>query len=197
MVDHPHQIFDEIGKKAIKSNLLHRSITAEDFALLRIKAEQDARKFNREIKGHSEVTLQQIYEFLPEFIDDTAKLQSLEIITECEYCYLNSEILDLIKDSKSRNLPVVLTSDMYLNKEQLKQILKFAGFDLNLINDIYVSCEHGGDKSSEVLFRKLQSDFPHISPEKILHIGDKLEADFHSQYHLGFRHTIIQRHLKN
>ena len=32
LVDHPSQIFYETGK-TIKSNLLHRSITAEDFAL--------------------------------------------------------------------------------------------------------------------------------------------------------------------
>ena len=199
LVDHPHQIFYEIGKKAIKSNLLHRSITAEDFALLRIKAEQDARKCNRQIKGHSEVTLQQIYEFLPEFIDDSAKLQSLEVMTECEYCYLNSEILDLIKDSKSRNLPVVLTSDMYLNKTQLKQILKSNGFDLKLIKEIYISCENNGNKSSGLLFHKLQTDFPKVPSENILHIGDKFEADIESPRSLGinaFHYDVIAERLK-
>ena len=100
LVDQPHQIFEEIGKKAIKSNLLHNSITFEEFALLRIKAEQVARKFHREIKGHSEVTLQEIFEFMPEFIGDRVKLQNLEVMTECDFCYLNSEILDLIEDSK-------------------------------------------------------------------------------------------------
>ena len=44
LVDHPSQIFYETGKKAIKSNLLHSSITAEEFAHLRIRAEHDARK---------------------------------------------------------------------------------------------------------------------------------------------------------
>ena len=63
--DHPYEVFEEIGKKAIKSNLLHSSITAEEFALLRIKAEQDARRFVREVKGHGEISLQQIYDFLP------------------------------------------------------------------------------------------------------------------------------------
>ena len=70
LVDHPHQIFDEIGKKAIKSNLLHSSITADEFALLRIKAEQDARKVNLNRNGHNEVNLEEIYEFLPQFIGD-------------------------------------------------------------------------------------------------------------------------------
>jgi predicted HAD superfamily hydrolase len=187
MVDHPHQIFYEIGKKAIKSNLLHPSITAEDFALLRIKAEQDARIVNLDRNSNNEVNLEEINEFLPQFIGHRTELQSLELKTECEFCYLNPEILKLIEDFKSQGLPVALTSDMYLNKEQLKQILKSNGFDLNLIKEIYVSCEHGGDKSSGVLFRKLQSDLPHISPEKILHIGDKLEADFHSPRLLGIQ----------
>jgi len=180
LVESPFKIFDEIGKKAIKSNLLHSSITAEEFALLRIKAEQDARKIHSEIKGHSEVTLQQIYEFLPEFIDDSDKLQSLEVMTECEYCYLNPEILQLIEDTYRLGIPIVLTSDMYLSKAQLQQILTTNGFDLNLIEEIYVSCEHGGNKCSGVLFGKLLSEYPHILPEKILHIGDKFDADFDS-----------------
>lgn len=199
LIDHPHQIFNEVGKKAIKLKLLHNSITDKDFALLRIKAEQEARKFNREIKGHSEVTLQQIYEFLPQFIDDSAKLQSLEVMTECEYCYLNSEILDLIKDAKSRNLPVVLTSDMYLNKTHLKQILKSNGFDLKLIKEIYISCENNGNKSSGLLFHKLQTDFPKVPSESILHIGDKFEADVESPRSLGinaFHYDVIAERLK-
>ena len=159
----------------------------QEFSMLRTRAEQDARIDQFERNGHNEVTLDQIYEILPKSLGYRDAIQSLEVKTESEFCYLNPEILKLIEDSKSQGLPVVLTSDMYLNKEQLKQILKFNGFDLNLIKEIYVSCEHGGDKSSGVLFRKLQSDFPHISPEKILHIGDKLEADFHSPRLLGIQ----------
>ena len=86
-----------------------------------------------------------------------------------------------------RNLPVVLTSDMYLNKEQLEDILRSNEFDLNLIKQIYISCEHSGNKSSGALFRKLQSDFSNIPPEKILHVGDKIEADFHSPRSLGIK----------
>ena len=93
LVDH-HQIFDEIGKKAIKSNLFHNSITVEEFAPLRIRAEQDARKDNLERNGHKEVTLGQIYKFSPKFIGDSSKLHSLEVMTECDYCYLNPEILN-------------------------------------------------------------------------------------------------------
>ena len=62
LVDHTSQIFDEIGKKAVKSNLLHTSITADEFDLLRIKAVQDARKGNLERNGHNEVNLEEIYE---------------------------------------------------------------------------------------------------------------------------------------
>ena len=73
-------------------------------------------------------------------------------MTECEYCYLNPEILKLIEDLNYRDLPVVLTSDMYLNQTQLKQVLESNGFNLNLTKQIYVSCEHGGNKSSGELF---------------------------------------------
>ena len=88
-VIHPHQIFYEVGKKAVKLNLLHRSITAEEFALLRIKAVQEARKVNLERNGHNEVNLEKIYEFLPQSIGVRTLLKSLEVMTECEFCYLN------------------------------------------------------------------------------------------------------------
>ena len=65
LVDQPKQIFSKIGKKAIQSNLLHNSIAVEEFTLLRIKAEQTSRKNSFKEKGHSEVTLEQIYRYLP------------------------------------------------------------------------------------------------------------------------------------
>jgi predicted HAD superfamily hydrolase len=187
LVDHPHQIFDEIGKKAIKSNLLHNSITVKEFALLRNIAAQDARKFQLERNGHAEVTLEQIYEYLPRFIGDKTELQLLEVFTESEFCYINPEIYKLIVDTNRQGTPVILTSDMYLSKAQLKQILKFNGFDLNLIKEIYVSCEHKGNKCSGVLFKKLLSDFPNIYPEEILHIGDNFDADFDSPKTVGIK----------
>ena len=186
LVESPCKIFDEVGLRSKSEGLLNSTIMEQEFSMLRRSAEQDARKDQFERNGHNEVTLDQIYEFLPDFIGDKPKLQSLEVKTECEFCYLNPEILKLIKDVNRRNLPVVLTSDMYLNKEQLEDILRSNEFDLNLIKQIYVSCEHSGNKSSGALFRKLQSDFSHISSEHILHIGDKVEADFDSPRSLGF-----------
>ena len=43
-VEKPYQLFREVGKKAISLNLLHKSITLEEFSLLRIRAEHEARK---------------------------------------------------------------------------------------------------------------------------------------------------------
>jgi len=187
LVESPFEIFDEVGLRSKSEGLLSPTIMEQEFSMLRRSAEQVARKDQFEKYGHNEVTLDQIYEFLPDFIGDKAKLQSLEVKTECEFCYLNPEILKLIEDVNRRNLPVVLTSDMYLNKEQLEDILRSNEFDLNLIKQIYVSCEHSGNKSSGALFRKLQSDFSNIPPEKILHVGDKIEADFHSPRSLGIK----------
>ena len=104
-----------------------------------------------------------------------------------------------MEDVKSRDLPVVLTSDMYFNITQLKQILKSNGFDFNLIKKIYVSCKHNGDKISGVLFQKLLSDFPNIFPKEILHIGDKYYADVETPRSLGINaicYDVIPERLK-
>ena len=199
LTDTPNKIFDQIAIRAIRKGQLDNCISVQEFALLRTSAEQDARKDEWEKNGNNEVTLQQIYDHLPRFISDKSGLQKVEVTTESEFCYLNPVIFQLIENANQRDLPVLLTSDMYLNKEQLEEILRSNFFDLNLINKIYVSCEHEGDKSSGVLFRKLQTDFPHVSPEKILHIGDKLEADFYSPRSLGIQahhYSIMPEELK-
>ena len=88
---------------------------------------------------------------------------------------------------------------MYLNKTQLKQILKSNGMDLSVIKEIYVSCENNGNKSSGTLFHKLQTDFPKVPAENILHIGDKFEADVESPRSLGinaFHYDVIADRLK-
>ena len=199
-VEKPYQLFREVGKKAISLNLLHKSITLEEFSLLRIRAEHEARKEKFKKNGHSEVNLSQIYEFLPNFVVEKHQIDSVEVQLECEYCYLNPEILKLIEEANSLNIPVVLTSDMYLNKFQLEQILRFNDLDLELIRDVYVSCEHNGNKSSGNLFQTLLADFPYIPAEKILHIGDNLEADVKSPRSLGIQahhYFIIPEELKN
>ena len=143
-------IFAEVGYRSLRNGCLNAAITPEEFALLRIRAEQDARNEQKARNGHREVTLSGIYDLLPDSIGNKSQLQELEVSVECEYCYLNPDIYKVHEEAKSRNVPVVLTSDMYLDKVQLEKILSFNGFDLRLIKGINVSCEHNGDKSSGI-----------------------------------------------
>ena len=199
LAEEPKNIFNIVGKRSQKNGCLNQGITPEEFALLRIRAEQEARKHQAAINGNREISLSEIYEFLPTTIGNKTQIEELEIKVECEFCYLNSEILNFIEEAHSRKLSVVLTSDMYLSKSQLIKILKSNKFNSNFIDEIYVSCEHQCNKVSGKLFQKLISDFPNIKTQHILHIGDKLDADVEAPKSLGieaYHYSVIPNVMK-
>ncbi|MFL2913063.1 MAG: hypothetical protein ACJZ64_00315 [Opitutales bacterium] len=187
LVNKPTQIFNEVGKVAKISRLLPNSLNAEDFEMIRTLAEKKARKEKITKCGHSEVLLSEIYNFFPVSVTKKEGLQNLEIATETEYSFLNTGILSLIEQAKSKSIRIVLTSDMYLNKTQLIHILESNGLNLGHLEEIYISCEYQCNKTSGGLFKKLISGFSDISPGEILHVGDKLGSDIEPAESLGIK----------
>ncbi|MFL2938569.1 MAG: HAD family hydrolase [Opitutales bacterium] len=199
LVSKPSDIFEKLGQHAAQKEMLHHSITPNEFALLRASAEQEARKLQLGKMGHNEVNLSEIYECLPPFVVNKTQIEALELEVECEFCYLNPDVLEFIYEANSLNIAVVLTSDMYLNKFQLEQILRSNGFDLSLVKEIYVSSEHQCNKASGKLFEKLLSEYAEIKPEESLHLGDKLDADVNLPRSLGMRsyhYSVIPNVIK-
>lgn len=71
---------------------------------------------------------------------------------------------------------VSLISDMYYNKDMLRELLVHAGVDLEGVREILVSCDVGAEKWPDgALFFHYRKKFPENT--KFLHIGDNPAAD--------------------
>lgn len=187
LCEYPTDIFYYTACKAQKQGILHPSITCNDFKLMRVQAEQNARNNKLNTASHSEVTIDEIYSHLPNFIGNRNKILNIELDTESQHCYLNPEVYNMVQKFHSQGSIIVLTSDMYLNSYQLSNILKANDFDLNIIKNIFVSCEHRCSKSTGNLFKILLKNFPKLYSKNVLHIGDKIDSDIDSPKSFGFQ----------
>lgn len=145
---------------------------------LRIFAEMLARKK----KHNGEVTLDDIYKYLPFDI-------KRELEFEKKICRANPLLFDFynrIKDSKK----IVAISDMYLSSETISVILKDAGYNIDII---YVSCDKGCNKETGELFNKFIED-NNVNKSKIIHIGDSLKSDYEGAKKAGIDSFLIEKH---
>ena len=165
-------------------------------APLRAKAETAARRIKWINTQCSEVNLDEIYrQALPgASAADIAELAGAEVACEIDYCFAFQRVFDLIVQAKAQGLRVVIVSDTYLTEAQLRQLLFGAMPPLEgLIDAVYCSNAHKLSKA-EGIWRSVLPLLK-VKPEQILHLGDNIEADFHSPRRFGIRatHFIQQR----
>jgi HAD superfamily hydrolase (TIGR01549 family) len=178
---------DEVFEKAFERirEMLPDYMDARDWREMRYEVERRVRKKKYEKFGNYEVTLSEIYGELPKWIEERDQMLKIELDIEKEYCYLNTEVYEKMKWINSNtDKKMVLISDMYLNRSQLEEILAYNEFDLDLVEGIYVSCEHYASKRSGSLYEVVLKDLM-IKPNELLHVGDNEISDISSAKKLG------------
>lgn len=149
-------------------------------ALLRSMNETRARSAKYVKQGSTEVTLQEIYQYIFPELDEKiiATLMHEEISAELAVCYAFPPTLDLIRLAKSHNKKIIIVSDTYFTKAQLTFLLQtilphdvFAAID-----DVFSSAECGVSKS-QGLFNVALNTLK-CQSNQILHLGDNSIADF-------------------
>jgi len=179
----PQEIYSRMFEK--ESKLFPSHITSEDWKKIRQTAERKARKQAYISYENYEVTLDDIYCNLPKKLFNITELKKLELQCEKEYCFVNNEINNLLHYVKENtNCRVILCSDMYLSSSELSDILVYNGFDLSLIDRIYISSEYKQSKRYVSLFRTVLSDYG-IAPYELYHIGDNQYSDVGVPQYLG------------
>lgn len=142
-----------------------------DFRKKRIRAEEWAR--NHTNKQNREIDIFDIYKVLEEWceisVEESAKK---EIEVECKYCFPHPFTKKLYDYAISKKKIVIATSDMYIPKVYMKELLKQNGYES--FDDIYVSCDYQKNKVSGELYEVLKEKY---SGRKILHIGDNRYSD--------------------
>lgn len=161
-------IFDTLLKRNIKRptdvfQYMEVKYGKVGFCKERIEAEKKARLK----KNHREINLKDIYNELP------YDLTKEELKTESDLLMVNESMLPVYKKALHEKT-VIITSDMYLPEEFVKNILKREG--IFGYKKLYLSSTIGKTKSSGELFDLIKKD---IGPgKKIIHIGDSFKSDY-------------------
>lgn len=143
------------------------------FCLFRILAEFLARKLSKK----EEITLDDIYKFLPK------TLQNKEIETEIAVCTVNKSVQLLYKELQKKGKKLYAVSDMYLPESVIKRILLNCGYEFD---GVYVSSKYGVQKRTGNLFKIFLKENEFAS-KNVIHFGDSNEADI-----LGARKANIK-----
>ena len=159
-------------------HIIEQETGSDGFASARIKAAKKSFDTARSA-GREERTLHEIYQLMPQrFLE----LEECEKSVESRLLVANPEVLYVFNEAKRQGKRIIISSDMYLPKEFIAEVLKkngISGWDA-----FYLSCELGARKTSGKLWEIL-IDMEKVEPSRILHIGDALDADFNAPRHHG------------
>ena len=181
-VKNPIDIFDVVEKRYNNPHI--------NFKENRINAEKKARNKSK----NEEITLKEIYKELNYPKNMKEDLYHLEIKTEKEFCTANKEFLKLYNYCVEKKKKIIFTSDMYLPKKIIEEILKENGY--KYYKKLYLSNEENATKHSGSIFKKIIEDL-HIEKKDIIHIGDSIKGDFLIPKKLGIKSILIKRNINN
>lgn len=163
----PETVFDIVGK--------HFGI--HGFRKLRMDEQNRASRMVNAKYGYPHADMNEIYEALAENKDipvDWEEVKNYEIELEKDALVANKEMLEIFKYAKSRHKRTVVTSDMYLLADTLREILEkngYKGFDY-----IYCSADEHKAKFNRELFSCV-AEKEKVNFKNMLHIGDSKSAD--------------------
>lgn len=160
-VKDPEDIFDLVESRY---NIIFGNQVVRDFRKQRIKAERMARSLN----NHHEITINRIYELLPYKTEIKNNLMVVEKQIEVENCVPNMPMIKFYKWCKENKKKIVITTDMYLDRDTINKILNKIGV---IYDQLYISCEVGKTKFAGDLFPYVLENLG-IHANEMIHIGD-------------------------
>lgn len=159
-------------------NVLEEIEQAPGFAKARKKA--DAKTFQEAIARGGETTIEEAYEFIPEY----KHLMQKEMDLERRILRANPEMLKMWKDLGAQGKRRIIISDMYLPSDFIQNVLREKGYDG--WEGFYLSRDYDCRKSSGKLFEVMLKK-EGVMPGEVLHIGDNLVSDVKIPESLGIR----------
>lgn len=146
------------------------------FAEKRIEVEKELRSRKYEI------TLDDIYEELEKKLGiSKERYKEKEIEIEKKICFANPYFIPVVKKLNELGKKLIVTSDMYLAEEVIKEILKKAGYDG--ISSVFISNVYNKKKNDGSFQRYITGLF---DGEKIVHIGDDWQSDIDKSRSVGW-----------
>ncbi len=154
----------------------------------RMLMQRKAYHYIKRSKGYPHPTLNEIYVHGGEN-ENCLKYESVENRVETIVAYPNIHMKELFEYAKSLEKRIIISSDMYLEKEQIIKILENCGFVG--YNTLYLSSEIKKTKYAGDLFEYVMEK-ENVSPEKLLHIGDNEKSDYEIPKKLGIQTWLYE-----
>jgi len=154
-----------------------------DFKRIRMEIEWKTREKKYKKEKHYEINLDEIYTLLSaETGIDKEQAMKMEEELEYSYCYANPYMYQVVEELKKLKKKMIITSDMYLNTEQIKELLRRCGY--SEFSSYYVSCDMVQSKSKGDLFDTIKNI--EGKNQGYAHIGDNYIADIEQAKKHGF-----------
>ena len=136
----------------------------------------------RQLSSRGEVTLKEIYDFMD------YKCCKEEIDLEKELCTANTVLKSVYDYCLASKKTIIITTDIYLNKETVFQILDKCGY--TNYNYLFVSSEYGQMKADGSLYDTMIKT-TNIPAQMIIHIGDNKKSDYIMPRRKGIASILI------
>lgn len=154
------------------------------FAMARIRAEINARKKN---SNKEDISFDDIYFNI---LDKYKEFYQKELDFERQVLQPNSMIMEIFEYAKKQKKRIIISSDMYLPKKILENILHEKGY--TGYENIYISSELNKTKHTGTLYKYILTDL-NVKPNKILHIGDNRYSDGKMAVKNGIQSYLVQK----
>lgn len=132
---------------------------------------------------HYEITLSDIWSRLENEIGVTKEQgMQMEQALEMEFCYANPFMHQVFTQLREHGKRLVITSDMYLSKAFLSELLQKNGYEG--YEELYVSCEYEKSKADGSLYEVVKRAYP--DTDSMIHVGDNPVSDVKNAKKHGF-----------
>lgn len=187
LVPKPRDLFFVLGARL--QQVL--GISPLSFMRLRERAELALRRRFVGERGHSEITLREIYEALASDVRfELCRAAPEQLTWEAEWLLEKQLVraqpigVDLLNHALAAGKRVVFTSDTYFEEWQIRELLDAAG--VPVAGDLFISCERKKTKRAGSLFKELLACVG-VEADRIIHIGDRADSDVAVPGSLGMR----------
>lgn len=145
-----------------------------DFRRIRCEMEYKSREALYKKSGSREVNLREIYDMIETETGIGAdEGMSAELAAEYRFCFANPYMRRVVEELRRHGKRIVVTSDMYLNKEQICRLLAKAGY--GSFDACYISSDYRTSKSTGGLYGIVRER--EGREKRLAHVGDHPVSD--------------------
>jgi FMN phosphatase YigB (HAD superfamily) len=190
----PEDVFVRLGERLRDGGNLHESIDAEAYAILRRRAEHEARTLLGETIGSPESRLHEIHERIPTWAHPGLtrdEVVALEVALEREITLPDLDVAAVLRHANALGVPVLAVSDTYLSSDQLRALLEQPGLDGIDWHALITSSDHRVNKAGDLFDRAIER--VDASFESVIHLGDNPLADVAPARERGITPIYLER----